>query len=139
MPREAASGGGDAADMIERALGFVDDGDIAALTEFLDPGIEWHPPAQGTLDEVYRGYDGVRQLFSDLTDAWDNFEHSEVEFVDGGDAIVVISRLKLHAQASDMVVDEHWAYAVRLIDGRIGWVQMYTDPEQALREHGPDS
>ena len=138
MAREAASGGGDAADLIGRALGFVDDGDIAALLELLDPEIEWRPPAQGTLDDSYRGYDGVRQLFSHLTDAWDNFEHSEVELVEGGDAIVVISRLKLHAQASDMVVDEHWAYAVRLVDGRIGWVQMYTDPVQALREHGPD-
>jgi ketosteroid isomerase-like protein len=137
MSREAASGGGDAADVIGRALGFVDDGDIAALLELVDPEIEWRPPAQGTLDEAYHGHDGVRQLFKDLTDAWDNFEHGEVEFVEGGDAIVVVSRLKLHGQASDMVVDEYWAYAVRLIDGRIGWVQMYTDPEQALRAHGP--
>jgi ketosteroid isomerase-like protein len=137
MAREAASGGGDAADLIGRALGFVDDADLAALIELLDPGIEWRPPAQGTLDDVYRGPEGVRQLFRDLTDAWDSFEHSEVELVEGGDAIVVLSRLKLHAQASDMVVDEHWAYAVRLVDGRIAWVQMYTDPEQALREHGP--
>ena len=137
MAPEAASGGGDAADLIGRALGFVDDGDIAALIEFLDPQIEWRPPVQGTLEEAYRGHDGVRQLFRDLTDAWDNFEHREVELVEGGDALVVISRLKLHAQASDMVVDEHWAYAVRLVDGRIAWVQMYTDPVQALREHGP--
>ena len=139
MSREAASGGGDAADVIGRALGFVDDGDIPALIELVDPEIEWRPPAQGTLDEAYRGHDGVRRLFAQLTDAWDNFEHSEVEFVDGSDATVVLSRLKLHAQASGMVVDEHWAYAVRLNDGRIAWVQMYTDPEQALREHGPRS
>lgn len=137
MSREAASGGGDAADLIGRALGFVNDGDIPALIEFCHPEIEWRPPAQGTLDEVYRGHDGVVELFRALTDAWDDFEHSEVDVVEGGDAIVVISRLRLHAQASDMVVDEHWAYAVRLRDGLIGWVQMYTDPEQALREHGP--
>jgi ketosteroid isomerase-like protein len=137
MARDTASGGGEAADLIGRALGLIDDGDIAALTDLLDPEIEWRPPAQGTLDESYRGYDGVRQLFRDLTDAWDNFEHSEVELVEGGDAIVVITRLKLHAQASDMIVDEYWAYAVRMQNGRFGWVQMYTDPEQALREHGP--
>lgn len=137
MAREAASGGGDASDLIGRGLGFVDDGDIAALIELCDPEIEWRPPAQGTLDEAYRGHDGVRELFRNLTDAWDDFEHSEVRLVDGGDALVVISRIRLHAQASDMVVDEHWAYAVRLRNGRIGWVQMYTDPEQALREHGP--
>jgi ketosteroid isomerase-like protein len=137
MAREAASGGGDAADVVGRALGFVDDGDIPALIELVHPEIEWRPPAQGTLDEAYHGHDGVRELFRQLTEAWDNFEHSEVEFVDGGDATVVISRLKLHAQASDMVVDEYWAYAVRVRDSRIAWVQMYTDPEQALRDHGP--
>jgi ketosteroid isomerase-like protein len=137
MAWEAASGGGDAADLIGRALGFIDDGDLPALMELLDPEIEWRPPVQGTLDEAYHGHDGVRQLFRDLTDAWDSFEHSEVELVEGGDATVVVSRLKLHAQASDMVVDEHWAYALRVKNGLVSWVQMYTDPEQALREHGP--
>ena len=137
MAREAVERGGSAADLIGRALGFIDDGDIAALLELLDPQIEWRPPAQGTLDEAYRGHDGVRELFAQLTDAWDNFEHSEVELVEGGDATVVISRLKLHARASDMVVDEHWAYALRLQDGHFTWVQMYTDPTQALRDHGP--
>lgn len=136
MAREAASEGGDA-DLIGRALGFIDDGDLPALMELLDPEIEWRPPAQGTLDEAYHGHDGVRQLFRDLTDAWDSFEHGELDLVEGGDATVVITRLKLHAQASDMIVDEHWAYALRLREGRFTWIQMYTDPEQALREHGP--
>lgn len=48
---------------------------------------------------------------------------------------IVITRLKLHAQASDVVVDEVWAYAVRSNAGKLTFVAMYTDPEQAIREH----
>jgi ketosteroid isomerase-like protein len=122
--------------LVGRALGFIDDGDISALLGMLDPAIEWRPPRQGTLDEAYRGHDGVRALFEQLTEAWDSFQHEPVEFVDAGSTHIVVTRLKLHAQASDVVVDEVWAYAVRIDGGLFTFVEMYTDPELALSEHG---
>ena len=121
--------------LIGRALGLIDDGDIPALLGLLDPSIEWRPPKQGTLDDAYHGHDGVQALFRQLTEAWDSFEHIPTKLVSGRDVHIVVTRLKLHAQASDVVVDELWAYAVRIEDGLFTFVAMYTDPEQALREH----
>ncbi|MFN2612215.1 MAG: nuclear transport factor 2 family protein [Solirubrobacterales bacterium] len=122
-------------ELIGRALGLIDDGDITALIELLDPMIEWRPPEQGTLDEAYYGHQGVRKLFAQLTEAWDSFEHQPVKLVSGDQVTIVVTRLKLHAQASDVQVDEVWAYAVTVADGKISYVEMYTNPEQAIREH----
>jgi ketosteroid isomerase-like protein len=121
--------------LIGQALGFIDDADIPALLAMLHPDIEWRPPQQGTLNDSYTGHEGVRALFAALTEAWDSFEHEPVKLVRGRDVNIVVTKLKLHAQTSDVVVDELWAYAIRIEDGAFTFVQMYTDPEEALREH----
>jgi ketosteroid isomerase-like protein len=122
-------------ELIGRALGLVDDGDIAALLELLDPEIVWHPPRQGTLEETYQGHDGVRRLFTQLMEAWDSIEHSPIKLVEGEEMTIVVTHIKLHAQASGLDVDEVWAYVVAIRDEKIHHVEMYTDPEEAVREH----
>jgi ketosteroid isomerase-like protein len=122
-------------ELIGRALGFIDDGDIAALIEMLEPGVVWKPPRQGTLDDAYEGHDGVRRLFGQLTEAWDEIEHSPIKLVEGNEVTIVVTHIKLHAQASGLDVDEVWAYVVGLNGDKFHYVEMYTDPEQAVREH----
>ena len=123
-------------ELIGRALGLIDDGDIPALLELLEPSVVWKPPRQGTLEDVYEGHDGVRRLFGQLMEAWDSIEHSPMKLVEGEEVTIVVTHIKLHAQASGLDVDEIWAYAVGINDdGRFHYVEMYTDPEQAVREH----
>ena len=49
-------------------------GDLEAFVALADPAIEWHGsgafPGLGTL---YRGHDGLRQLFADLTGPFSSF------------------------------------------------------------------
>jgi ketosteroid isomerase-like protein len=123
------------AQLIGRGMGFVDDADIEALLSLMHPEIEWRPPQQGTLDTVYSGHDGVKKLFSQLTEAWDSIEHRPVKLVDAGDEIVIITNIKLHARASDLDIDEEWAYVVELRDDKFFRVFMYTDPDEAVRQH----
>ena len=127
------------AELIGRGMGLVDDADIESLLELLHPEIEWRPPGQGTLDDVYRGHDGVKRLFGQLTEAWDSIEHRPIKLIEGTPDTVVITNLRLHAQASGLNVDEVWAYAVEIRDGRMFRIAMYTDPEEAIRKHASDS
>jgi ketosteroid isomerase-like protein len=122
-------------ELIGRALGFIDDGDITALLELLEPEVVWKPPKQGTLDESYEGHDGVRRLFTQLMEAWDSIEHSPIKLVEGEEMTIVVTHVKLHAQASGLDVDEVWAYVVGIRDGKFHYIEMYTDPEEAVREH----
>src|SRR5882757_4735077 len=104
-------------ELIGRALGLIDDGDIAGLLELLEPDVVWKPPRQGTLD-VAEGHDGVRKLFSQLMEAWDAIEHSPIKLVEGNEVTIVVTHVKLHAQASGLDVDEVWAYVVGIRDGK---------------------
>lgn len=124
-----------AAELIGRGMGFVDDGDVQALLELMHPEIEWRPPAQGTLEAVYRGHEGVVRLFEHLDEAWSEIEHRPVKLVEGGHEMVVITKIRMHARASDLVIEEVWAYVIELRDDKFFRVQMYTDPDEAVREH----
>ena len=127
-------------ELIGRGMGLVDDGDIPSLLELVHPEIEWRPPAQGTLDDVYAGPDGVRRLFEQLTEAWDSIEHRPIEVVAvNPETTVIITNLRLHAQASGLTVDEVWAYGVEVRDRKLFRVTMHTDVEQAIRAHGAES
>lgn len=123
------------ADLIQNGFEAIAEGDIEALLEILDPRIEWHPPAQGTLDEVYVGHDRVRELFGNLFEAWERIGHEPTKLVEADDKAVVVTHVNLLAKMSGLEIDELWAYYVEFEGGKIAGVWMYTDPEQALREH----
>lgn len=120
-------------------MGFADDGDITSLLELVHPEIAWRPPAQGTLEDVYAGRDGVRRLFEQLSEAWDSIEHRPIEVIEVRPETIVITSLRLHAQGSGLSVDEVWAYAIEVRDRMLFRVTMYTDPEQAIRAHRAES
>jgi ketosteroid isomerase-like protein len=122
-------------ELIMNSLEAIADGDITALLTLLDPEIEWIPPVQGTLDDVYRGHEGVERLFGALYEAWASIGHEPTNLVELDDQAIVISRVRLEARASGMVLNEVWAYFVEFRGNKIWRVSMYTDPAEALREH----
>ena len=122
-------------DMIQSGLEAMADNDLPALIALLHPEIEWHPPAQGTLEDVYVGHEGVERLFASLFDAWRRIGHVPTKLVEGDDDAVVITEVHLVAKMSGLEINELWAYYVQFEDDKIRRVWMYTDPEQALKEH----
>ena len=123
------------ADLIQNGFEAIAESDIPALLELMHPEIEWHPPRQGTLDETYEGHDGVTKLFENLFEAWERIGHEPTKLVEGTDDAVVITHVNLRAKMSGLEIDELWAYYVQVRDGKFYRVRMYTDPEEALKEH----
>jgi ketosteroid isomerase-like protein len=121
--------------MIQNCLEAVADRDVPALIELLHPEIEWRPPQQGTLEDVYRGHNGVVRLFDNLLDVWERIGHEPTNLVDGRDEAVVVNHVNMRARQSGLEIDEVWAYYLSFKDRKIWRVQMYTDPGEALSEH----
>lgn len=118
---------------IREVLAAVEREDIEALLAHLDPEVEWFPPEQGTLDDVYRGHQGIRRLFAQLFDSWASIVHEPAQFVHDGDRIVLIAKLRLEGKSSHLAVNEEWGYLVEFTGDTITSVRMYTDPNAALR------
>jgi ketosteroid isomerase-like protein len=82
---------------------------------------------------TYRGYEGLRRYFADMSDAWAEF-HREIEEIRdaGSDQVVVFFRLLGTARASGVPVDERVTTIFRLREGRLRRMVVYRDRDEAL-------
>ena len=115
-------------------------GDIDAwLEEFLDPEIEWHSALPGLLTQdgtVYRGHDGVREMFREIADVLDEMTAEYSEIRDAGDCVVAIGLLRTRGKASGAETDVPFALVGDYRDGKTIRVRTYLDPNAALEAAG---
>jgi ketosteroid isomerase-like protein len=104
---------------VRRAMDAWNREDLDQLIPLSDPDVEFVSIFAGMEGRTYRGYDGLRQYFADMKDAWAEF-HRDIEAVRdaGGDQVVVFFRLWGTARASGVRVDERVTTVFRLRQGR---------------------
>jgi ketosteroid isomerase-like protein len=113
--------------------------DIEALLEDLDPEVEWTPAFPVLLGggtKVYRGHDGVRQMFRAFYDALDEIHAEYSEFRDLGDRVVAIGRIRTRGKASGATTESPFALVSDLKNGKTIRVRTYLDPKEALEAAG---
>ena len=113
--------------------------DIEAQLELLDPEVEWSPAFPvllGGEEKVYRGHEGVREMFQGFYDVLDeiNVEYSEVR--DLGDRILGIGRLRIRGGGSGISTESPFAVITDLKNGKAVRVRTYLDPSDALHAVG---
>jgi ketosteroid isomerase-like protein len=101
--------------------------DLAAMSESLDPEIEWTPGGPAAVERaVYRGSDAVSDGFIATWETWEVFRLAEHEVRDLGDSILWLGRAQLRGDASHVELDQEFAVHFR-IDGR-RFVRMHGFP-----------
>jgi ketosteroid isomerase-like protein len=101
-----------------------------------DPDIEWLPVSQSILaGNAYHGHAGVRRFWEDLLSAWEEYEVTAEEFVDLGDQVVVIHRIRARSTRG-IEVQETYSGLFTLRDGRVIRFQGFTDRNGALAAAG---
>jgi ketosteroid isomerase-like protein len=103
----------------------------AALKDFFDPDVEWVPARQSPLaSNRYDGYDGVRRFWAEVLSAWDEYWVEPQEFLDAGDQVVVIMRMR--GRTHEVEIDEVWSGLWTLCNGRAVRVQGFASHDGAL-------
>jgi len=110
-----------------------------AVIEDLDPAVEWYPAVQvGLRGEatVYRGYEGVRAVFQDAQEGWEeiNYEFSEIR--DLGDRLVASGRVRMRGRSSGVETESPIGYLVEFRNGKLIQARSYLDPAKALEAAG---
>ena len=79
------------------------------------------------------GTRGVGRWLADLYEAWETFELTTEEFIDGGgDSVIVVLHARGWGQASGIEV-EHTAFGVSTLrDGKVNRVRWFSSREEAL-------
>jgi ketosteroid isomerase-like protein len=100
-----------------------------------DEAIEVHDhdtPDQG----VYRGHAGYARYLADWGAAWSTWTVSPEEFIDAGDCVVAVIRMKAKGQISGIEIDRQDALVYKLHDGKLIRLDYYNDRGQALKAVG---
>ena len=107
-----------------------------ALSQFLDPGIEWLPVAHSLLAvESYRGFDGVRRFWGEFLSAWQSYKVEPLSFHDAGDQVAVV--VHIVGRTHELEVDETRSSLLTVREGRVVRVESFPDPEGAREAAGP--
>jgi ketosteroid isomerase-like protein len=106
-----------------------------ALSEFLDPGIEWIPVTDSLLAvDRYRGFEGVRQVWGEFVSAWDEYRVEPQEFHDAGDQVAVV--VHIVGRTHGLEVDDTRSSLLTIRDGRVVRVEAFADPDAARESAG---
>jgi ketosteroid isomerase-like protein len=104
-------------------------------SDMLDERIEVHDhdtPDQG----AYRGHAGVERWLGDWGDAWAEWSFEPEEFIDAGDAVIVVIRMHAKGMDSGIELDRQDALVYRFRDDKIVRADYYNSKEQALEAAG---
>jgi len=89
-------------------------------------------PDQG----AYRGHTGVGRWLADWGAAWSEWSSEPEQFIDAGDRVVVVVRMKAKGAGSGVEVDRQDAVVYRFRDDKIVRADYYNSKGQALEAAG---
>ena len=113
--------------------------DVEALLETLDPEIEWYSALMvpmGGKATVFRGYEGIRELFRELDEVLDDWHAEYPEIRDLGDRIVGIGHVRTRGRGSGAETESPIATVCDVRVGKAFRIRTYLDPEEALEAAG---
>jgi len=103
--------------------------------DMVDERVEVHDhdtPDQG----AYLGRGGVERWLQDWSEAWSNWEFEPEEFLDAGNAVIVVIRMHAKGAGSGVELDRQDAIVYRFSEDKILRTDYYNSKQQALEAAG---
>jgi ketosteroid isomerase-like protein len=85
---------------------------------------------------VYRGHDGVRQLWRETLAAFGEVDFQVEEVIDGGEHVVAAIREREIGRASGVPVEARHTAVWTLADGKVTRMQIFSERPEALEAAG---
>ncbi len=86
--------------------------------------------------QIYAGPEGAMQFMAEWADAWDNWEMEAEEYIDAGERVVVIVNQRGRSKATGIPVEMRFGQVWTLRDGQAIRMQLYADPDEAIKAVG---
>jgi ketosteroid isomerase-like protein len=119
-------------EVYKRAVDANNRHDLDALLDEFDPDVEWHSALVGMGTQVYRGKEGVREMFRDLEE---NFTGMVVEFPevrDLGDRVLALGRLRARGHESGVQAEGSFNQLADFKNGKMIRIRSFLNRQEAL-------
>lgn len=84
----------------------------------------------------YRGRAGVERWLEDWASAWSDFSMEPEEFIDAGERVVAVIRMKARGRGSSIEVERQDAIVYGLRDGKVARMDYFNSRAEALKTVG---
>jgi ketosteroid isomerase-like protein len=112
------------------------DRDFDGMAAELNEDAELYPLRAQLEGKSYRGPEGVREMFADFDEDWEELRIEIDEMRDVDDEVVVICRLRSRGRTSGVDLEVPIGFVWRFRDGKAVYARSYSEPADALRAAG---
>lgn len=110
--------------------------DTEEVLSLYDPDVELDVtgfPVFATDQKTYRGHAGLRRLFAEWREVWEQADSELIDVIDAGDRVITVYSYRGRGRISGLPVEELFASVWTLRDGRVIRVQWFMGREEALQ------
>ena len=128
---------GDNVELVREVFAAFAARDFDAITPVLDPELEIRPAIAGSPEGVvYHGPEGMREFWTQVDAAWDEFLITADEFRDLEAKVLVLGRVHARGAGSGIELDTAAGWLAEVRDGRLVRFASFTNPDAALEAAG---
>lgn len=89
------------------------------LAPFFAPDVVLHQAESLPYGGIWRGHDGMERFFAAMSQAWEEFDMVDQEFLSTSGTAVVLTQVHARARATGRELDFPILQTIRVVDGRI--------------------
>jgi ketosteroid isomerase-like protein len=125
------------AEAFRRGLEAFNERDVDALIALTSPEVEWYPAfAALAMRDVYRGHEGIRELFRETDEAFSHIHSEATEVRDLGDRVVALGHFSAVGSVSGIETESPSGWIAEIEDGKVRRLRTFISHEDTLRAAG---
>ncbi len=109
------------------------------MLDLIDPDVVVRDRPESPDPRTYHGHQGVREALAASDETFVGFELEPEEFIGEGDYVVVVLTMRGTGRGSGVTVEERIAHQWKVRDGKAVELQVYSDPDDAVRDARADA
>lgn len=121
---------------LRRLMAAFNERDLEGMAAGLSDDAELYPLRAQLEGKAYRGPEGVREMFADFDEDWEQLRVEIDEVLDADDLVAVRGRLRSRGRTSRVVLDVPIGFVWRFHGGKAVYARSYSEPDDALRAAG---
>jgi hypothetical protein len=105
----------------------------AVFGSHLSADFELHPLY---LDRVYKGYEGMQELWADISQTWEDYRLRTKEIVELGEHVLVLAHITGRGAGSGVPIDQGLALLCAFEGDKAVWAKAFTSKRDAIKAAG---